>query len=81
MPDQPLWWHSRSVETVRTSAQRVVAVGEPDRRSQRELALVCEDGVGPPPTHDGTAGSATSVTTQLGGPRLASLGDWDSLNP
>ena len=26
-----------------------------------------------PRTHDGTAGSATSVTTQVGGPRLASL--------
>jgi len=73
LPDQPLWWHSRSVVTVRTSAQRVAAVGEPDRRSLRERALVCEDGVGPPPTNNGTAGSATTVTAHLGGPRLASL--------
>ena len=28
---------------------------------------------GRPPTHDGTAGAATRVTTRVGGPRLASL--------
>ena len=31
------------METVRTSAQRVAAVGEPDRRSLREPALIRED--------------------------------------
>ena len=75
MPDQPLWWHSRPVETVRTSAQRVAAVGEPDRRSLREPALIREDSVGPPAAPRPTVSYRTRRHHRLGGPRLASLED------
>lgn len=50
----------------------MAAVGESDGRSRRELELICEDGSDRLHTDDITAGSATNVTTQLGGPRLAS---------